>query len=111
MWVTASWYTVLYSASWWTILYFALTEYETLLPAREAPRVIGSLNQSWFAWGAGSESHNTKMFAFNPGSCEVTYLGDASGYSHPTVAQECDAIMAPVTHGTGAVSFRVGTLG
>ena len=37
------------------------------------------------------------MFAFNPGSCEVTYSGDAPGYSRPTVAQECDAIMAPVT--------------
>ena len=92
------------------ILYFALTEYETLLPAREAPRVIGSFKQSWFAWGAGSESHNTEVFALNLGSCEITYLGDASGYSHPTVAQECDAVMVPVTHGTGAVSFRAGAL-
>ena len=99
------------TASWWTILYFALTKYETLLPASEASRVIGSLNQSWFARGAGSEPHNTEMFAFNLGSCEVTYLGDAPGYSRPTVAQECDAVMVPVTHGAGAVSFRVGTLG
>lgn len=98
------------TASWWTILYFALTKYETLLPAREAPRVIASLNQSWFVWGAGSESHNTEMFALNLGTCEATYLGDAPGYSRPTVAQECDAIMVPVTHGTAAVSFRVGTL-
>lgn len=79
--------------------------------ATDAPRVIGSLNQRWFAWGAGSESHNTEMFALNLGSCEVTYLGDAPGYSRPTVAQECDAVIVPVTHGTGAVSFRVGTLG
>lgn len=79
--------------------------------AADAPRVIGCLNQSWFVWGAGSESHNTEMFALNLGSCEVTYLGDAPGYSRPTVARECDAIIVPVTHGTGAVSFRVGTLG
>lgn len=79
--------------------------------ATDSPRVIGSLNQSWFVWGAGSESHNTEMFALNLGSCEVTYLGDAPGYSRPTVAQECDAVMVPVTHGADAVTFRVGTLG
>lgn len=86
--------------------------FETLVCwiATDAPRVIASLNQSWFVWGAGSESHNTEMFALNLGTCEATYLGDAPGYSRPTVAQECDAIMVPVTHGTAAVSFRVGTL-
>lgn len=50
------------------------------------------------------------MFALNLGTCEATYLGDAPGYSRPTVAQEYDAVMVPVTHGAGAVSFRVGTL-
>ncbi|WP_418824590.1 hypothetical protein [Paratractidigestivibacter faecalis] len=51
------------------------------------------------------------MFALNLGTCEATYLGDAPGYSRPTVALEYDAVTVPVTHGAGAVSFRVGTLG
>ena len=79
--------------------------------ATDSPRAIGSLNQSWFAWGAGSESDNTEMFTLNLGSREVTYLGDAPGYSRPTIAQECDVVMVPVANGMKAVSFRVGTLG
>lgn len=79
--------------------------------ATDSPRAIGSLNQSWFAWGAGSESDNTEMFTLNLGSREVTYLGDAPGYSRPTIAQECDVVMVPAANGMKAVSFRVGTLG
>lgn len=76
----------------------------------DAPRVLWSLNSSWFVWGAGSEADNADMYALNLGSRQILFLGNAPGYSRPTIAQDSDAVMVPVTNGMKAVSFRVGML-
>ena len=76
----------------------------------DAPRALGSLNGSWFVWGAGSEAENADMFALNLGSRQVLLLGNAPGYSRPTIAQESNVVMVPVANGMGAVKFRVGSL-
>ncbi|MGE9990495.1 hypothetical protein ACQRB0_01690 [Paratractidigestivibacter faecalis] len=61
-------------------------------------------------WGAGSEADNADMYALNLGSRQILFLGNAPGYSRPTIAQDSDAVMVPVTNGMKAVSFRVGML-
>ena len=76
-----------------------------------APRVVGGINDSWFVWGVGSEADNADMFALNYGSKQILFLGNAAGYSRPSIARDTNAVMVPVVHGSDAVRFRVGLLG
>lgn len=76
-----------------------------------SPRAVGSLNENWFVWGAGSEAENTDMFAYRIADGETLLLGNAPGYARPSIALESDVVLVPVSDGYNAASFRVGILG
>lgn len=77
----------------------------------QSPSVVASMNSEWFVWGAGSQSENTGMYAFNWSKGEITYLGSCYGYSRPTIASDNNTVMVPsLPDNAQAVSFTVGTL-
>ena len=76
-----------------------------------SPRVIASMNEALFVWGAGSELDNPGMYAFDFQSREVWLLGSAPGYSRPAVARDSNAVLVPECDGMSAATFRVGTPG
>lgn len=75
-----------------------------------SPSVVGSLNDRWFVWGAGSQAENAGMYALEISTGELLGLGSTSGYSRPCVAAEGDAVLVPHENGSGAVTFSVGEL-
>lgn len=75
-----------------------------------SPRIVGSMNGDWIVWGAGSQYENAGMYAYRLGSDSVSYLGEALGYSRPSIAQECNVVMIPECDGENAAVFHVGTL-
>lgn len=73
--------------------------------------VVASMNDQWIVWGAGSQSENAGMYAFNWSSKTVKYLGSLAGYSRPTIASDNNTVMIPSHNDSDqAVSFTVGTL-
>ena len=75
-----------------------------------SPSVVGSLNDRWFVWGAGSQAENAGMYALEISTGELLDLGSTSGYSRPCVAAEGDAVLVPHENGSSAVTFSVGEL-
>lgn len=75
-----------------------------------SPSVVGSLNDRWFVWGAGSQAENADMYALEISTGELLGLGSTSGYSRPCVAAEGDAVLVPHENGSSAVTFSVGEL-
>lgn len=75
-----------------------------------SPSAVGSLNDRWFVWGAGSQAENAGMYALEISAGELLDLGSTSGYSRPCVAAEGDAVLVPHENGSGAVTFSVGEL-
>lgn len=74
------------------------------------PSVVGSLNDRWFVWGAGSQAENAGMYALEISTGELLDLGSTPGYSRPCVAAEGDAVLVPHENGSSAVTFSVGEL-
>ena len=75
-----------------------------------SPSAVGSLNDRWFVWGAGSQAENAGMYALEISTGELLDLGSTSGYSRPCVAAEGDAVLVPHENGSSAVTFSVGEL-
>lgn len=75
-----------------------------------SPSVVGSLNDRWFVWGAGSQAENAGMYALDISTGELLDLGSTSGYSRPCVAAEGGAVLVPHENGSSAVTFSVGEL-
>lgn len=75
-----------------------------------SPSAVGSLNDRWFVWGAGSQAENAGMYALEISTSELLNLGSTSGYSRPCVAAEGDAVLVPHENGSSAVTFSVGEL-
>ena len=77
----------------------------------QSPSVIASMNNNWFVWGSGSQSLNSGMYAFNWKTNQILYLGNAEGYSRPTIAQDSNTVMVPFLDDKNpALSFLVGVL-
>lgn len=75
-----------------------------------SPSAVGSLNDRWFVWGAGSQAENADMYALEISAGELLDLGSTSGYSRPCVAAEGDVVLVPHENGSSAVTFSVGEL-
>lgn len=76
-----------------------------------SPTVVLSMNDNWIVWGSGSQSSDPGMFAYRLSDGKVDYLGQAAGYSRPSIAPGEDVVMVPSITGNGqAASFTVGKL-
>ncbi len=87
--------------------------FETQLAWLHVPSqgVVGSINERWFVWGAGSQVEHAEMYAYSFDDARILYLGEAEGYSRPTIAWESDTVMLPISNGDSqAVTFDVGSL-
>lgn len=73
-------------------------------------RAVGSANDEWFVWGAGSASENAGMYALRLSDMTLLSLGVCEGYSRPSLASDYNVVMVPVSNGGGAVKYTVGTL-
>lgn len=76
-----------------------------------SPRAVGSLNDDYFVWGAGSEADNAQMYALRLDDMTLSLLGSCPGYSRPSIAASNNTVMIPVSNGSGAVSYDVVSLG
>lgn len=76
-----------------------------------SPRAVGSLNDSYFVWGAGSEAENAQMYALRLDDMTLSLLGACPGYSRPSIAASNNTVMVPASNGSGAVSYDVVSLG
>lgn len=76
-----------------------------------SPRAVGSLNDGYFVWGAGSEAENAQMYVLDLENLGLSVLGSCPGYSRPSIAASNNTVMIPVSNGAGAVSYDVCSLG
>lgn len=76
-----------------------------------SPSVVGSVSLSGFAWGAGSQEENAQMYLLDVSRPdEALLLGEAPGYSRPSISADGSTVLVPVYNGMSAVKFDVVTL-
>lgn len=75
-----------------------------------SPSVVGSMNERWLVWGAGSQAESAERCALEISSGTLLCLGSTLGYSRPCVAAEGDAVLVPRDNNSGPVVFSVGEL-
>lgn len=77
----------------------------------KSPSVVASLNNDWLVWGSGSQASNNGMYAYNWKTSQVKFLGNAEGYSRPSIARSSNTVLVPQFNGYDqAVSFVIGIL-
>ncbi|SDN23504.1 hypothetical protein SAMN05216355_101348 [Actinomyces ruminicola] len=69
--------------------------------------IIGSAGATRFAWGSGSDGQEADMYAVAWDGTDLVGLGEAIGYSRPTLSPDGATVLVPASDGMTAASWTV----